>query len=770
MNRWIQVNKDNSMKTNRMNTNQTSNNQTSNNQMSNSTQRVVANLEKGGTADPTHPSTPAESQAVDEGDRAQLPDRDSAASQANSVSDLLKQAAATVYWCPALRALGADLPADDSILMAALNKAADERNANAFINLYVAALYAERRIRAEVLERGAALLRHPFLLLHTPLRLEGDVAKSLAEAIRSGRMAPECDAIAVLTGSIYYKLRNVSVPRDFVALTRKVCRQVVRMNQFQLKDFLNVALEISGDTVGANILNSEKCGDLKLNSILETASKYSTEPGWDVAIPAERPMVDLGDGVTLTRAIPKVGRNQPCPCGSGMKFKLCCGKTSTGDQFAIKGVTVSDAISHPELILTEQRIRAMRSYDLYALDPKRMTPELAEMVAIGLARFHEVPRAIEVLQAIGREVVSADSLGKIALQFYVWKEIEALRWILAWAPAHVKMWSGFEVMLAIPEKRLHLLCEKASEAFEADRSGDPSSETLFCDLALAASVIDPALGIVVARGVLSACGEDRQKLMVEVIEDARDVLGLDDNEPGHGIVDATTQASRDAARHVKDLHNIQTEMSSRVSQRDAENGRLKIQLQNTLKAKEEVVRKLNDLKGKHAQGSAKVSSESAEISELKAEIRRLKANSSAEHEAHQRTSRELEALRGSNREKPDNQEPENPNDEVDVDDSACGDVEWERQALRKPQYVAAFWKSLERQPRGVYAASLILAARLAAGDPSAWKKVCPLKSRPGTFRATADCYRLLFEIGPENTLRIVDFILRRDLDRWLAAR
>jgi hypothetical protein len=29
---------------------------------------------------------------------------------------------------------------------------------------------------------------------------------------------------------------------------------------------------------------------------------------------------------TLHRESPKVGRNDPCPCGSGKKFKKCCGK------------------------------------------------------------------------------------------------------------------------------------------------------------------------------------------------------------------------------------------------------------------------------------------------------------------------------------------------------------------------------------------------------------------------------------------------------------
>jgi preprotein translocase subunit SecA len=42
-----------------------------------------------------------------------------------------------------------------------------------------------------------------------------------------------------------------------------------------------------------------------------------------------------GDGSELTldlapvrRDTPKVGRNEPCPCGSGKKFKNCCGRVA----------------------------------------------------------------------------------------------------------------------------------------------------------------------------------------------------------------------------------------------------------------------------------------------------------------------------------------------------------------------------------------------------------------------------------------------------------
>ena len=167
--------------------------------------------------------------------------------------------------------------------------------------------------------------------------------------------------------------------------------------------------------------------------------------------------------------------------------------------------------------------------------------------------------------------------------------------------------------------------------------------------------------------------------------------------------------------------------------------------------------------------------DSAETRELRDHLRRLKDNLKVEHDERNRALRELRAardqLRRSTREKPANQEPEMPAERHDdADDSASTSVEWERQPLRLPEYGAAFRESLKQQPRQASAAALALAGRLAGGDPSAWKTVRALKLRPGTLRArVAGDYRMLFEIGPGDTLRLVDFILRRDLERWLAA-
>ena len=44
----------------------------------------------------------------------------------------------------------------------------------------------------------------------------------------------------------------------------------------------------------------------------------SLQVGGDISGPS--------DAATIRRAAPKVGRNDPCPCGSGKKYKKCCGK------------------------------------------------------------------------------------------------------------------------------------------------------------------------------------------------------------------------------------------------------------------------------------------------------------------------------------------------------------------------------------------------------------------------------------------------------------
>jgi SEC-C motif len=65
-------------------------------------------------------------------------------------------------------------------------------------------------------------------------------------------------------------------------------------------------------------------------------------------LPDEPPPVVIGDGGTVRRPVPKIGRNAPCPFGSGKKYKKCCmGK----DQQRIR-----DASSHEGLTRSAWRL------------------------------------------------------------------------------------------------------------------------------------------------------------------------------------------------------------------------------------------------------------------------------------------------------------------------------------------------------------------------------------------------------------------------------
>ena len=95
-------------------------------------------------------------------------------------------------------------------------------------------------------------------------------------------------------------------------------------------------LEASVDAIGRLDIPLRAKRDFPelLNAFFEYLGTTSTYPNTDVWIDAlseisatysERVRADGSvKGKTVTRAL-KIGRNDPCPCGSGKKYKKCCG-------------------------------------------------------------------------------------------------------------------------------------------------------------------------------------------------------------------------------------------------------------------------------------------------------------------------------------------------------------------------------------------------------------------------------------------------------------
>lgn len=71
------------------------------------------------------------------------------------------------------------------------------------------------------------------------------------------------------------------------------------------------------------------CEKLYYNMVACNAEWLYTLPQWDSILTKERQKElyrEQKASGTIRNEGPKVGRNDPCPCGSGKKYKHCCGR------------------------------------------------------------------------------------------------------------------------------------------------------------------------------------------------------------------------------------------------------------------------------------------------------------------------------------------------------------------------------------------------------------------------------------------------------------
>lgn len=92
-----------------------------------------------------------------------------------------------------------------------------------------------------------------------------------------------------------------------------------------LKDYENPIETMEEDTMVRIEIDPEK---LYYNMVEAKADWLYSLPVWETILPEEKRKelykAQKKSG-TIVKA-PKVGRNDPCPCGSGLKYKKCCGR------------------------------------------------------------------------------------------------------------------------------------------------------------------------------------------------------------------------------------------------------------------------------------------------------------------------------------------------------------------------------------------------------------------------------------------------------------
>ena len=237
---------------------------------------------------------------------------------------LLKRARECRYFRGALLELAAELPADDQALDLLLARAVTKRDNPGFGRILLAALGAGRRVDAHLLTSGASLLDDPGQVVAAAMHASGDVARALIEAVVFGHVTYERQATTLLLAGIWWKEKgNAPVPPDLIAQARVLSRRVGD-NPFARLPLLALADLIQDEGLSAVLKSSPvaKSDPLLKDFVARLVDPVRNSP---LGLVPEHAGPVMSSGFTVRRAVVRVGRNDPCPCGSGKKYKKCHG-------------------------------------------------------------------------------------------------------------------------------------------------------------------------------------------------------------------------------------------------------------------------------------------------------------------------------------------------------------------------------------------------------------------------------------------------------------
>jgi hypothetical protein len=688
-----------------------------------------------------------------------------------TTESLVAQAQACAYHQVALRDLASSLPTQDEVLDRALGEAVQQRDEQAFTHLLLAALCGGRHVDARHLKAGAALLPDLETLGVAATHCTGDVAEALLGAARSGRLDWEREAAALLLAAWWCQTnRDGEMPSGLLGHARTLARKTWFEAEVQ---FLLLALSDFLQDEGLSSLLSEVDLPWSRSVAAHLAEGLIERSQHQVLahVPQQAEPHRLA-GYTVRRSVPRIGRNAPCPCGSGKKYKRCCydqDQDKLRHSSDVAGVTLEDMRADPETYLDQRRLLEMRPYELARLDASRVAPELHGLLVDRLALFGEHEAVVAFFETVGyRQELDDDLIVAVNLAANMGDEHTVGRLLDIRGDqgrpgvdpslgAQLLMW-GRE-----PDPVLQRLEAETLTLLTADnRSG-------LIDLAYGLlSSRFPALGILVARGALPLTSFLDAGILLERLLMARDHLDLSPQDPIETVVDALHF-------DLLDPREAESEALAEVQQslgaKEAEVEHLKRQV---AALQETVDREANPIvAGPQPPVAAPAEPKPAAdvaLTDLRAQLAALKADLKQRHLERNQIRRDLlsarEELEVLRRQRIDS-EGEGSSQEPAEDTLLMPEEAYGIQPVRLPVFLPGFSERLARLPEGVSRVALRLIGSLAAGEVSAFRGAQRLKINREVWRQKVGLsYRLLFRRGDEN-LEVVAVVHRQDFERFI---
>jgi hypothetical protein len=689
----------------------------------------------------------------------------------NGMNPELRSHIDTSRWCKAtVEACKALLPPDDSALDTLVGEIVADGDKMGFHFVVISALSAGRVVQARHLERGAVFFTNECFLGNCAWNMQGEVAEHLVRASATTAMVHNHRAMALLIAAAWSREKKpgAALPQDLVPQARLLAR-TKNLNSDQWAHILAMTAVISDDQLTDLVVELCQIRCSREEALMRGGQLSETLLNVYRKLPCEHvpeePTRHIHSGGPVRRAVARIGRNDPCPCGSGKKYKKCChDKDQERLHFStsVAGKTHAELRNEMEAHVTSKDLEKLQPYELAHMDPCKLPRALLPKYLLLLGAVYE----FEALAAAFERLELGDDLERSwdAGTFYAGMKGRAdivRRLVRARygdeepGPEELSMRVRLAIVQDDPAQFLSTLEEVAKEAVTS------TDHTLLVDTGYAA-LYSPykALGILIARGLLPLVRKrDTVGLFDEILR-TRDVLNISADDPYGDIIEKRfTEEVVDTGKDAEELRKARAALEKKAREvrelkEDREEAQRRLRLLEKNQAREEKAMQTRQQTPPQ---------ESEELCALRLKVQAMKADLSARNDERAELRRklgetysELHALR---------KQAAPPPAALDAEDSLLGEQVSQTQPLRLLEFPKKFHDTLSSLPRQVSRGALELLGRLAGGESDAFVGVVRLKALPDTLRARIGIdHRLLFRLLPD-CVQVVDLINRRDLEK-----
>ena len=500
-------------------------------------------------------------------------------------------------------------------------------------------------------------------------------------------------------------------------------------------------------------------------------------------LPERPPHAVVGGTYTVRRAVPKLGRNEPCHCGSGKKYKKCClavDQELLSDASEYAGKTRSEIKSNPGLVDDPALIYQMRAYELKKLDPSLLGEEqifagYRTALSYGLREI-AFQMLLECEKRPGKEGFDPGHFEDLIWDVLEAGEIELARKIRDYCDCDT--WSDpdsiqFRFDLLENPERFVLLERECRKSLAWIKDEGIADESLV-SLAYIFERRYPALAVMFARAAITTHPDNvlDNSLLLDLIRGVRSDLDLDLDQwedPVEELFDwiedrtrlerKTESENAEIKRLSEKLEDARTDLNEK---RQALSGMVQ-----ELRKSEKKLEKAQHLGTQNAQASQGHDSENHGKDEALQRLRRQVGNQQAEIGEQQKQRADLRKQLAIERRKHARETPQKrATDEEDVVEESVV-VEPTGRPLA-PEYSSAFRKRCDSLSPQIASRAILAAGRFASHEPTIWRQTKPIQRLPERYRIRIHRdYRMIVHWKPGRSLLILDVIPRQDLVSWI---